>query len=267
MFRQTLVIGDIHGNFKALQNVLEQSKYDPKLDRLICIGDYVDGYPDSYAVVDLLIQLNKESKFNNIYLLGNHDDWTKEIFNESLTYLTSGQSDYISTKYHYMWNQGGRNTYLSYIRQIDPIPNWEEHKEFFNSLKLYYIENNILFVHAGWDTSIFPDFLPVVQIDKEMVIWDRTLFNRATQIQYLLNKGYNVSTEKSKFGNFDKIFIGHTFTDDKFQQTFPNLQVCNVINIDTGAGHRGKLTAYRLEDCTIFQSDYAYNYYPNHKPR
>jgi serine/threonine protein phosphatase 1 len=264
---KTLVIGDIHGNFKALEAVLLLSNYDPKIDRLICIGDYVDGYPDSYKVVEKLINLNIEADGRNIYLLGNHDEWTRNIFRESLIEFQTGQSDYISTRYAYMWTQGGKNTYLSYLNQIDPLPDYNKHLEFFNNLKPFHIENNNLFVHAGWDVSVYPDFRVAASIDPDMIIWDRTLINRATHIQYLLNKDYPITDANKIYGGFDTIYIGHTAVDEPFQKQFPNLRVCNVVNIDTGAGHRGKLTAYRLEDNFIFQSEMADQYYLDHRPR
>ena len=41
---RTLVIGDIHGGLKALEQVLERANVTPE-DKLIFLGDYVDrGY-------------------------------------------------------------------------------------------------------------------------------------------------------------------------------------------------------------------------------
>lgn len=262
MIRYTYVIGDIHGNFKALQDVLDKIKYDPKQDRLICVGDYVDGYPDSYLVVEKLIQLNIESDLKNIYLLGNHDDWMADILNNDLRALQTGQKDIFIYKYAHHWTQGGSATFFSYKDQIDPIPDWDKHVQFFNDLKLYHIENNILFIHAGWDVELHGnDFKSAVQVDPDSIIWDRTLFSKATHLQHLLNKGYPVNDDKTQFGGFDKIFIGHTAVSSDFITEFPNLKVCNIHNVDTGAGFKGKLTAYRLEDGEIFQSDLASNYY------
>ena len=41
---RTLVIGDIHGNFKAMAQALDRAKFVPNKDRLITLGDVVDGY-------------------------------------------------------------------------------------------------------------------------------------------------------------------------------------------------------------------------------
>lgn len=39
----TYVLGDIHGAFKALEQVLARSPFEPLEDRLIFLGDVADG--------------------------------------------------------------------------------------------------------------------------------------------------------------------------------------------------------------------------------
>ncbi len=229
---RTIVIGDIHGNLKALQRVLEDSSYDPKVDRLICLGDYVDGYPDSYKVIELLIMYNDISGNKNIYLLGNHDDWFRYVMIHSLKALEDGDLDYLRNIYPNWFNQGGKNTILSYINQIDPKPDWQKHLQFFQNLKWYHIENNICFVHAGWDDQLYLDVV-----------------------------------EQFKFGGYDKVFIGHTSHNDQYLIDFPDLKTCNVYNLDNGAGHKGRLVAYVLETEEIFRSWKAKLYYKDHMPR
>lgn len=264
---RTIVIGDIHGNHKALQQVVARSNYDPKNDRLICMGDYVDGYPDSVKVINDLIEYQKLSGGKNIYIFGNHDQWIRSALNSHLKEIVEGDISYIRRRYDHMWDQGGANTFKSYVSTIDPKPDYEAHIEFFNSLKWYYIENNIAFVHGGWDVALYPELQTAHLLDPESLIWDRRLFERATHLQHLLNKGYNVIDEKMKFGGFDKIFIGHTATQKDYIKMFPNLQVCNIVNVDTGAGWKGKLTGYILETGEIIQSDKAELLYRNHSPR
>ena len=68
---RTLVIGDIHGAFKALQQVLAKVTVT-KNDLLIFLGDYVDGWSESPQVLDFLISLQKTHRC--IFLRGNHDE-------------------------------------------------------------------------------------------------------------------------------------------------------------------------------------------------
>ena len=62
------VIADIHGNYKALKQVLKKSKFNYKKDFLIILGDVVDGYSCSFEVVEELIKIK-----NKIFIIGNHD--------------------------------------------------------------------------------------------------------------------------------------------------------------------------------------------------
>lgn len=66
-------VGDIHGAYHALQQVLERSPFDSETDRLICLGDVCDGWSQTRESIDLLLSLP-----HLILILGNHDVWTRE---------------------------------------------------------------------------------------------------------------------------------------------------------------------------------------------
>lgn len=65
-----IVMGDVHGAYKALVQCLERSGFDYEKDTLIQLGDIVDGYPDSYECVEELLKIE-----NLIAIKGNHDGW------------------------------------------------------------------------------------------------------------------------------------------------------------------------------------------------
>ena len=58
---RTLVIGDIHSNYKALKQVIERSSYNYNEDLLIFLGDYVDGYSQAKETLDFLIEIENNS--------------------------------------------------------------------------------------------------------------------------------------------------------------------------------------------------------------
>ena len=68
---RTLVIGDIHGALKAVQQIMDLAQVTSN-DTLIFLGDYVDGWSQSPQVLDYLIDL--DTKQNCIFIKGNHDD-------------------------------------------------------------------------------------------------------------------------------------------------------------------------------------------------
>ena len=91
--KRTLVFGDIHGGLKALIQLLEKVAVKEN-DRLIFLGDYVDGWSESAQVVDFLIDLSQKQEC--IFIRGNHDVWCQEWLNKDVVndiwYLHGGKS-------------------------------------------------------------------------------------------------------------------------------------------------------------------------------
>src|SRR5688572_5824103 len=91
---RTLVMGDIHGAYKAMAQCLDRANFDPSGDTLIQLGDVTDGYPDVYECVEELLKIP-----HLISLKGNHDDWFDE---------------FCKTDFHpYFWTYGGKGTLVS----------------------------------------------------------------------------------------------------------------------------------------------------------
>ena len=67
---RTLVIGDIHGAYLALLQVMERAQVTPD-DLLIFLGDYADRGKQTPQVLDYLIDLQQTHQI--ICLRGNHD--------------------------------------------------------------------------------------------------------------------------------------------------------------------------------------------------
>ena len=119
MKMKKFVIGDIHGNYKELKELLSNINPDYHNDELIFLGDYIDRGPDSYHVIQLLITLQEKHGKNNIILLkGNHEQM-------AISNIKSGFIDY---------NNGYDTTYRDFARNNDSIENY---LEFFNNLPLY----------------------------------------------------------------------------------------------------------------------------------
>jgi serine/threonine protein phosphatase 1 len=236
---KTFVIGDIHGGFKALQQCLERSSFNYEHDVLIALGDIVDGYPESFECVEALLKIK-----HLISIKGNHDAWF---------------ADFITTDFHpYYWTYGGKGTLISYLEhagkqgkyfatgsgyktalEAKDIP--ETHQAFFKNQKPFHIDDkNRCFVHAG-----FNRILAFHGQAQSMYYWDRTLWEDALQ--------YSSTPEKRKdfkvVTKFKEIYIGHTSTGGKPKKAF------NIINMDTGAGHSGRLTIMDIDTKGYWQSD------------
>jgi serine/threonine protein phosphatase 1 len=208
-------IGDIHGCLEKLEDLLEVIAANPKKDKLIFIGDYIDRGGFSREVVDYILHLKKKFK-NIVCLLGNHEQML-------LNYLEGVDEEM------YLYN-GGKSTLSGYgIKSADfpderkkKIP--EDHLLFYRSLLPYHQTKEYIFVHAG----LIPGVLIKKQATQDL-LWVRHEF---------IDSDYD-------FGR--RVIFGHTPLGSP-------LMMENKIGIDTGAVYGGKLTCVELPTVKIYQA-------------
>ncbi len=239
---RTIVIGDIHGALKALEQVLLKADVQPN-DKLIFLGDYVDGWSQSAEVIAYLIELDK--KQDCIFIKGNHDAWCEQ-------WLATGVADTTWT-FH-----GGTSTMVSYERLS--AAQRDEHLAFFNRMHNYYVdEDNRLYIHAGFSSMHGPDH----EHYASNYSWDRTLWEMALTMDRRIEKDSKLYPKRLLL--FKEIFIGHTPT--LYYEVEEPMQACNVWNADTGAAFHGKLSAMDADTKVFWQSDRALDLYPGEKGR
>ena len=236
---RTFVMGDLHGAHAALLECLRRSGFDRANDRLIQLGDVVDGHEGVHSCVEELLTIR-----NLVAIRGNHDDWLNE-------FIVSG--------YHpALWNYGGVATAKSYLRArrkserllftgkgyktpLNPGDIPLRHKAFFSKQVLYYIDElNNCYVHAGFDPG-----RPLEGQAPEVYFWDRELWGTAVD-------------QKEKVGmgtEFRTVFLGHSCTLQ--WGTDRPMQAGNIFNLDTGAGSSGRLTIMDVVSKEFWQSDPA----------
>lgn len=237
-----LVIGDIHGGLKAINQVFERAKVTTD-DRLIFLGDYVDGWSESPKVLDFLIELNKKNRC--VFIRGNHDDLLLNWLSESRDNLE-------------WYKHGGESTVLAYAN-ISVVKK-QIHIEFLKSLQNYYLdEQNRLFIHAGFTNinGIRYEFFP------KLFYWDRTLWETALSLDESIPK--NSLFYPRRLTLYDEIYIGHTPVT-RIGKTIPIQKAC-VWNIDTGAAFNGALTILDIDTKEFWQSDSLSKLYPDEKGR
>ncbi len=216
------VIGDIHGQYTALKEVLKLSKFNYKKDKLIVLGDVVDGGKRTKDCIEELLKIK-----NLVYIIGNHDQWFMQ-------HLSNGFDEEI-------WlQQGGANTLRSYgaiVKEADFVSrrSWivttdmnvpVTHQDFFNRGVYYHKEEDMIFVHGGFDP-----LTPIEEQQHNYILWDRELIVYAQVVGPI--KGYK------------KVFIGHT-TTQRWSDCLP-VRFNNLILMDTGAGWNGKLTIMNID--------------------
>jgi protein phosphatase len=73
-YSRVAVVGDLHGDYKALQALLKLVDLDS--DLLVFLGDYADRGPDGVEVIRTVKTLGQLHPKNVVALMGNHEDYT-----------------------------------------------------------------------------------------------------------------------------------------------------------------------------------------------
>ena len=218
-------VGDLHGCADLLANLLETILRDvaqlkvTQRPILIFVGDYVDRGDKSPEVIDMVLRLMAEGRFEVRALKGNHEQSLLDFLDDA----NVGPS----------WAEyGGLQTLRSYgvqppARKADPRA-WEttreqflerfpsEHLTFLRGLELMATYGDYAFVHAG-----VRDGIPLSSQNEQDLLWIRGDFLHAK-------------------GPFEKVIVhGHTPDTEPFVGSAR-------IGIDTGAYATGLLTAVRL---------------------
>jgi serine/threonine protein phosphatase 1 len=218
MTERLFAIGDIHGCYPQFRELVELKIQINKNDTLVLIGDYIDRGFQSKEVIDYIIDLQQEG-FNIIPLLGNHE----------ATLLNVLENEEVFPK----WIQnGGSETMHSFgIKSLKGLD--RRYLDFFKGLPFYYVCNNFLFVHAGFNDELVNPF-----DDTYEMLW----------------------TRREKYAN--PLFAGKTIIHGHTPITETQCQYlvtarAQAFNIDTGCVYSDKegyglLTALELYSYNLF---------------
>ena len=239
---RTLVIGDIHGGLKGLEQVIAQTTPNAD-DTLIFIGDYVDGWSESAATIQFLMELSGEHQC--VFIRGNHDELLLE-------YLETGNAKP-------MWlASGGESTRDNYLALSDEQR--KSHIEFIKDMKTFHVDSsNKLYVHAGFTNIHGPQY----EYYPHLVSWDRTLWETACALDPKMDTDSSLYPKRLKL--FEEIFIGHTPVTRIGHNT--PVARANVWNVDTGAAFKGRISILDADSKEFWQSEPLYQLYPNERGR
>ena len=213
-------IGDIHGCFEPLQELVEDKIQLTHSDTLVFLGDYIDRGPKVKAVIDYILEL-RDQNYRVVTLSGNHEDML----------LNALESKHNLPLWFF---NGGDKTMQSFgIRSLKNIG--PEYLEFFKKLELWHSTETFLFVHAGFNDEISNPF-----DDEYSMIWK-------------CRNEYNHPQLKDK-----TIVHGHCITtaQDLKEKMTGNPQ---VIGIDTGCVYKelrgyGILTALEVYSRQVYHA-------------
>ena len=207
--KRTFIIGDIHGCLDMLKDLMDKIPWSPDKDRLIFLGDYIDRGENPKGVVDYILDLTRRSSLVEC-LKGNHEAML-------LDFLTGRD------RFMFIINGGWKTleSYGMYESSDDDSAISSEHRDFYESLKLYVELEDYYVVHAG-----FKPGLDIIKQTEDEMLWIRKSF------------------VSSDFDFGKKIIFGHTpFKEPLIMQ--------NKIGLDTGAVYGNRLTCLQLPEMTF----------------
>ena len=219
---RTIVVTDIHGCLAELESVWEQAQFDPKKDRLICLGDLMDRGPSSFGVFDRFRSLKRTMEENCVMILGNHDDMMMNSFYDPVVHD------------RWMRNQG-QKTLDSFVEHHCDI---ERQIRWFQDMVPYYENEDAIFVHAG----IVHEKLEENSLHD--LIWDREMAYGRPYGGKLVIFGHtetNEVTYRKPDGTKVELLPGNVYEKP----------TVGCINMDTGCVYGQKLSALVIDEDTI----------------
>jgi len=182
-------------------------------DRIVFLGDYIDRGPDSYGVIDFILEL-RDNVPGTITIRGNHEDFVTSLFK-------GNQSE--TQRNLWLGPNGGRATMASYRNRGIFL---KEHQDFYCGLPYSHAEDGYFFCHAGVQPRI-----PLDQQPHHVLVEEGAAYY-----------GYA--------GDYGMVVVhGHKHLESGVPEIHPNR-----INLDTGAGHGGPLTAMELHTRMTWQA-------------
>lgn len=197
------VVGDIHGMFNALDDLLKEIEFDTAIDRLFSVGDLVDRGTESDRVLEYL-------SYDWFYSIkGNHEIMLLESAYDASTY--DNWVDYNGGDW---WPKIKADKQIAIREAIKDLP------------LVFDIETKrgkIGVVHAdirsrtNWD-----EFVKEVESNKKLqhyILWSRQRYNQ-----------YRATGSTDQVQGVKRVIVGHTPIKD-------TMQIGNVYYIDTGAAY------------------------------
>lgn len=233
------VVSDIHGYLDNFNEVLEN--FNPGTQQLVLLGDYVDRGPNAIGVIKRIKGL-KEQYPTTVVLMGNHDEMFLKFVMDKMD---------LSETLLYLDENGGKETVESFTGEMldtydsDLVSKLKcirsEMKlhskdviSFLRDLKFYYETENILFTHAGYNTTLSH----WTKTTEEQFIWIRNHYKSRPKTHHV-----NV------FGHTPAYSIRETIGEGySYYPLFIEYVKGAYLAIDGAVAYGGQLNAVVLDD-------------------
>lgn len=211
------VVGDIHGMFESLENLLRGISFNPSNDRVFAVGDLIDRGPQSHRVLEFLDQ----PWFFSIK--GNHE-------------IMLIESEYDKNMFRSWTTNNGGDWWLTIPEDQQKIIR-DRLTELPIVIEVSTDSGKIGLVHADIPTGMtWREFVSGIQTDEELcnyVLWSR---NRI--------RHYRITQSTDRVEDIDLVVLGHTPVENP-------IHISNICYLDTGAAYQrkglGKLSVLEIQ--------------------
>lgn len=215
------VIGDIHGCFYSLQEIVRRIKKSYEDIRIYCVGDLVDRGNFSYEVVEFV------KKENIIFTPGNHDLMFYYFVKKPNTEMANS----------WLYN-GYEQTMASYEEHFEEL---KEHIVFLSSASLFVNLPDCFISHAGvsahYKKQLGNNPLDDIEKFEEIITSDVT-------------STHSIIWTRDELMNLGKLqIVGHTR-----QSEIKFVEKSNVLYIDTSIYTGNKLSAVIVENNKVIDT-------------
>lgn len=248
MAGRTFAIGDIHGDFSALERLLGGLPPLDTQDTLVFVGDYLDRGTQSAEVITALRQLPNRTPAKVVFLRGNHEDaWLRVIERGWPEFILPPGNGCLATLRSFQGkpppqdDEGIATDEFEALFKGTFFP--PDVVQWLNDLLLYYEDEYAIYVHAGLNKG--PDGYehPASTEKKMALMWCR-------------DKDF-VRDYRGKL-----VIFGHTPTkclpqelSDYTPEDKEDVWVGpSVIGIDTRCGKGGFLSCVELPSGQVYES-------------
>lgn len=217
---RTIIIGDVHGCFQEMTDLMEKVGFDRHLDRLISLGDLMDRGEQSYEVFDFFRSLKREMGERCIIIRGNHEQM---MLDAAVNPSALGR-----------WNRNGAaktvESFAGHGTHVYQYTEW-----FHENTVMYCEEEDFRCVHAGLIKEELSENEPYD------LVWDRTRISQNDYRGKLTVIGHTKVPGATWFCGDEKT------TELLPEQQWRSLPKTGLIGIDTGCVYGYRLTAMVVE--------------------
>ena len=248
MGARTFVIGDIHGDIRALHAVIAKLPVPDPQDTFVFLGDYLDRGPASKDVIQFVRTLQRKADFQVVCLRGNHEDgWLRVIDEGWDEFVLPPGNGCLAAMRSYTGGKMPAPDEMVGLEELEPLLTGSffppDVVEWMRALPFFHEDEHAIYVHAGLDERKGVFLHPRDAEQPIAMLWTRS---------------------ESFFRDYrgKRVVVGHTMTDTLPPELSSHTPAdpsdlwageC-VVAIDTGAGKGGFLTAIELPALRIYES-------------